>query len=356
MKQPYVAIMAGGIGSRFWPSSRESRPKQFLDILGTGRSLIQQTYDRFAKITHPDRILVVTNEAYRTLVQEQLPDIPAGNILCEPSRNNTAPSVAYTALHVEARDPDASLVIAPSDHVILKEAAFLEAVQTGLGFAERRHGLVTLGISPTRPDTGYGYIQYASDEAADGVHQVSAFREKPDEATAMAYLDEGGYVWNAGIFIWTVRDILLAFEKHSPQIFDILSAGRGSFGTAEEGAFVGEHYPNTEKISVDYAIMERADNVYTIPCDIGWSDLGTWGSLHAYADKDDQANVVHGGNTHVIDSSNNLIRTNDAKLVVVRGLRDFIIVDEEDVLMIYPKSQEQEIKQLTQSLGDPKFM
>ena len=348
--------MAGGVGSRFWPASRESRPKQFLDILGTGVSLIRQTYARFARITAPERILVVTNAAYRGLVAEQLPELPAGNILCEPSRNNTAPSVAYTALHVEARDPEASLVIAPSDHVILLEDAFVAAIETAVGFAERRHGLVTLGIEPTRPDTGYGYIEYDAEPAAAGVHAVRAFREKPDRATAEAYLDAGGYVWNAGIFVWRVRDILEAFREHSPQIYETLTARRDCFGTDREDGFIAEAYPRTESISVDYAIMERAGNVYTIPCEIGWSDLGTWGSLHAFATKDERANVVHGDNTVVVDASNNLIRTHDGKLVVIRGLEDFIVVDEEDVLMVYPKSKEQEIKQLTQSLGNANFL
>lgn len=356
MSKPYVAIMAGGVGSRFWPASRESRPKQFLDILGTGRSLIQQTYDRFTALTAPERILVVTNGSYRAQVAEQLPDVPAGNILCEPSRNNTAPSVAYTALHLRARDPEATVVIAPSDHVILKGEAFLAAVDAAVGFAERRHGLVTLGIEPTRADTGYGYIQYDRHAAEGNVHAVRAFREKPDGATAQAYLDEGGYVWNAGIFVWRVADILAAFEEHSPQILRTLTAGDDCIGTEREEGFLAAQYPLTEKISVDYAIMERADNVYTIPADIGWSDLGTWGSLHAYAPKDQAENVVHGRNTVVVDASNNLIRTSDGKLVVVRGLRDYIVVDEADVLMIYPKSQEQEIKQLTQSLQDPKYL
>ena len=356
MSKPYVAIMAGGVGSRFWPASRESRPKQFLDILGTGRSLIQQTYDRFTAITPPDRIYVVTNTSYRDQVAEQLPDIPTGNILCEPSRNNTAPSVAYTALHIQARDPDATLVIAPSDHVILKSEAFLEAVGAAVGFAERRHGLVTLGIEPTRADTGYGYIQYERPAAEGDVHAVRAFREKPDADTAQAYLDEGGYVWNAGIFVWRVGDILAAFQEHSPQILETLTVGDRCIGTDREADYLAEHYPKTEKISVDYAIMERADNVYTIPVDIGWSDLGTWGSLHAYAPKDTSENVVHGRNTVVMDASGNLIRTSDGKLVVVRGLRDYIVVDEDDVLMIYPKAQEQEIKQLTQSLQDPKYL
>ena len=352
MTQPYVAIMAGGIGSRFWPASRESRPKQFLDILGTGRSLIRHTYERFARITEPGRILVVTNAAYRALVREHLPELPAANVLCEPSRNNTAPSVAYTALHIRARDPEATVVIAPSDHVIHKEEAFLTAVQVGCAFADRTGGLVTLGIDPSRPDTGYGYIKYRREEAASGVYPVTAFREKPDADTAEAYLREGGYVWNAGIFIWRVDAVLAAFAEHAPQIYETLDAGREAFGTDREDAFVAEAYPRTDKISVDYAIMERADNVYTIPADIGWSDLGTWASLHAYAEKDDEANVVQGGKTVVIDAKNNLIRTDDAKLVVIRGLEDYIVVDEADVLMIYPKAQEQEIKALTQSLGD----
>ena len=356
MDQPlYVAIMAGGVGSRFWPASRETRPKQFLDILGTGQSLILSTYERFARIAPPERILVVTNEAYRDLVHEHLPELPAANVLCEPSRNNTAPSVAYTALHVEARDPDATLVVAPSDHVILKEEAFLTAVQIGAHFADASGGLLTLGIEPTRPDTGYGYVKYAGEEAAAGVYPVEAFREKPDRATAEAYLAEGGYVWNAGIFIWRVADVLAAYERHAPQIYATLAPGRGAYATDAEGDFIADAYPRTEKISVDYAILERADNVYTIPADIGWSDLGTWASLHAYSEKDARSNVVQGDNTVVLDASNNLIRTDSRKLVVVRGLEDFIVVDEEDVLLIYPKSQEQEIKALTSSLPGPGF-
>ena len=259
--------------------------------------------------------------------------------------------MAYTAFHISARDPEATFVVAPSDHIIHKEEAFLTAIQVGVDFAERSGGLVTLGIEPTRPDTGYGYIKYGAEEASAGVFPVEAFREKPDEATAQTYLSEGGYVWNAGIFIWRADAVLDAFAKHAPQIYETLGAGRDRFGTDGEDAFVAEAYPRTEKISVDYAIMERAGNVFTIPADIGWSDLGTWASLHAYAEKDAGENVVQGANTVVVDAKNNLIRTSDAKLVVVRGLEDFIVVDEEDVLMIYPKSQEQEIKALTEDLG-----
>lgn len=350
MKQPYVAIMAGGVGSRFWPASREARPKQFLDILGTGKSLIQLTFERFLRITSADRILVVTNEAYRDLVQQHLPQVLPNNILCEPSRNNTAPCVAYTAFRIDAMEPGAPMIIAPSDHIILKEEAFLTACQIGVNFAEHSKGLVTLGIQPTRPDTGYGYIQYEPDEVSAGVFKVNAFREKPDLETAQAYLAAGGYVWNAGIFIWTASAILDAFAKHAKQIHETLAAGTHLYNSSDEQTFINEAYPKTDKISVDYAIMEQADNVYTIPVDIGWSDLGTWGSLHAFADKDEAENVVQGENTIIHDSANNLIRTNDGKLVIIRGLQDFIVVDEEDVLMIYPKAQEQEIKALTQAI------
>ena len=356
MKQPYVAIMAGGIGSRFWPASRESRPKQFLDILGTGKSLLQETFDRFTKITANNRILIITNAIYREQILAQLPALEPNNILCEPSRNNTAPCVAYTAFRIDAMEAGAPMIIAPSDHVIEKEDAFLTACQIGVNYAQISGGLVTLGIEPSRPDTGYGYIKYAENEVSTGVHKVEAFREKPDLETAKAYLSEGGYVWNAGIFIWTASAILEAFNKHAAQIHNTLAAGSQYYNTNEEQAFINKAYPQTEKISVDYAIMERADNVYTIPAEIGWSDLGTWASLHAFAEKDDQHNVVQGQNTVILDSSNNLIRTSDGKLVVIRGLENFIVVDEEDVLMIFPKNQEQEIKALRKSLDQQRFL
>lgn len=348
--------MAGGVGSRFWPASRENRPKQFLDIIGTGKSLLRETYERFLRITDNDRILIVTNATYKALVSEHLPELPLENILCEPSRNNTAPCIAYTAFRVEAIDPEAPIIIAPSDHVIQKSDSFLTAIQIGVDFVSKRDALVTLGIEPTRPDTGYGYIQFSLDEASAGVYPVTAFREKPDSQTAQQYLDEGGYVWNAGIFIWKAKDILSAFGKHAPQIFETLVEGKGKYANKGEQAFIDEAYPKTESISVDYAIMERADNVFTIPADIGWSDLGTWGSLHAFSTKDNKENVVQGENTIILDSNNNLIRTNDGKLVVIRGLENFIVVDEEDVLMIYPKDQEQEIKALTKDLKNPRFL
>ena len=348
--------MAGGIGSRFWPASRESRPKQFLDILGTGKSLLQQTFDRFTKITSADRILIVTNSNYREQILEQLPALTPENILCEPSRNNTAPCVAYTAFRINAMEPGAPMIIAPSDHVIEKEDAFLTACQIGVNYAQNSGGLVTLGIQPTRPDTGYGYIQYKSDEVASGVFPVSAFKEKPNVETAQKYLDEGGYVWNAGIFIWTATAILEAFKTHASQIHKVLAEGSHLYNSQDEQTFIDEAYPKTDKISVDYAIMERASNVFTIPVDIGWSDLGTWASLHAFAEKDQKLNVVQGKNTVIVDSANNLIRTNDAKLVVIRGLENFIVVDEEDVLMIYPKSAEQEIKAMRQSLDQKDYL
>jgi len=356
MKKPFIAIMAGGIGSRFWPASRESRPKQFLDIIGSGKSLLQQTFDRFTKITSVERILIVTNEAYRDQILEQLPTLKPNNVLCEPSRNNTAPCVAYTAFRVDAMEKGAPIIIAPSDHVIEKEEAFLTACQKGVQFAQQAQGLVTLGIQPTRPDTGYGYIQYLKDEVTAGVYPVSAFKEKPAINTAKKYLKEGGYVWNAGIFIWTSTAILKAFEEHANQIHKILAKGINLYNSKDEQKFINEAYPKTDKISVDYAIMERANNVYTIPVDIGWSDLGTWASLHAFAKKDEKDNVIQGENTIIVDSANNLIRTNDGKLVVIRGLENFIVVDEDDVLMIYPKSEEQEIKALRNSIKQDRFV
>ena len=356
MKHPYVAIMAGGIGSRFWPASRESRPKQFLDILGTGRSLLQQTFDRFTKITSSDRILIVTNAGYREQILEQLPTLKPNNILCEPSRNNTAPCVAYTAFRIDAMEKGAPMIIAPSDHVIEKENAFLTACQIGINYAQQSGGLVTLGIQPSRPDTGYGYIKYDSNEVSAGVYKVSDFKEKPDLDTARGYLEEGGYVWNAGIFIWTASSILNAFAKHASQIHKTLAEGVHLYNTSAEQTFINTAYPQTDKISVDYAIMERAENVFTIPVEIGWSDLGTWGSLHSFADSDEKNNVVQGKNTVILDSSNNLIRTNDGKLVVIRGLENFIVVDEEDVLMIFPKDQEQEIKALRNSLDNKDYL
>lgn len=346
----YVAIMAGGVGSRFWPGSRESRPKQFLDMLGVGKSLLQLTYERFLPVCPPSNFFIVTNAAYRDLVKEQLPGLSDHQILCEPSRNNTAPCIAYASFKIKDLDPQANIVITPSDHIVVNQPVFVDMIGKALRFAAGKEALVTLGIQPTRPDTGYGYIQYDS-PADNGVYKVQRFTEKPDLATARQFLESGDYVWNAGIFIWNVGAILNAFEQLSPDIFAILQKGQGKYNTPEEQSFIDEYYPSTPNISVDFAILEKAGNVYTIPGDFGWSDLGTWASLHAECDKDENDNLVQGDKVMLVDTDNCLIRVPAGKLVIIKDLSDYIVVDTGDVLLIHPKSKEQEIKQV---VGDVK--
>lgn len=343
-KNTYVAIMAGGVGSRFWPASRDLNPKQFLDILGVGKSLIRLTYERFLKLCPSENILIVTNKKYRELVKEHLPELDYSQILCEPSMNNTAPCVAYTALRLRAMNPDANFVVAPSDHVILKEDVFVEKLQLGLKYASENKALATLGITPTRPDTGYGYINFG-ENVSEEIHKVKRFMEKPNLETAQQFLDSGDYLWNAGIFIWNVNTLLDSFRANAPGILEILEKGSSVYNTKDEQSFIDEAYPTTPKISVDYAIMEKADNIYTIPSDIGWSDLGTWNSLYSYRDKDDNGNVIT-GNVVLEETTNSFIRLKKGKLAVIKGLDDYILVDEGDVLLVYPKKMEQEIKGL----------
>ncbi len=342
--------MAGGVGSRFWPASTEETPKQFLDILGVGKSLIRLTFERFLNLVPAERILIVTNKKYREITKEHLPELPDENILCEPSRNNTGPCVAYTALRLQAVNPDAIFVTAPSDHVILKEQEFLNRIKEAFSFVEQNDAIVTLGIQPTRPDTGYGYIQMSENGHAEGPKSVSAFKEKPNLETAKEYLADGGYLWNAGIFIWKAKELLLSFDKNEPEITKVLTEDISKYNTPNEQSYIDRVYPKTPRISVDYAILERAENVYTIPADIGWSDLGTWNSLHAYLDKDDNDTVTLGAQTHLIDTSNSIVRTDSDKIVVIKGLDNYIVVDEPGALLIYPKSDEQEIKEVVQSL------
>ncbi|MCR9290837.1 MAG: mannose-1-phosphate guanylyltransferase [Bacteroidetes bacterium] len=345
----YVAIMAGGIGSRFWPASREARPKQFLDILGVGKSLIRLTFERFLKLCPAENIFIVTNGIYKDLVKEHLPEISDNQILCEPSRNNTAPCVAYTSFKLHNLNPNANFVVAPSDHIILKEEAFVNSLKQALLFAENNEALLTLGIQPTRPDTGYGYINFEREDF-NGVHKVIKFTEKPPLEKAQGYLKSGDYLWNAGIFIWRTQSILNAFQKYANEIFDILKEGNHVYNTSDEQSFIDENYPKTPKISVDYAIMENAQNIYTIPADIGWSDLGTWGSLYAESEPDVAGNVINGNHVILENTTNSLIRVPKDKLVVLKDLDDYIIIDEEDVLLIFPKSKEQEIKNITKKV------
>lgn len=345
-KHNYVAIMAGGIGSRFWPASRTAKPKQFLDILGVGKSLIRLTFERFLKLCPVGNIYVVTHEMYRDLVLAHLPELSPNQVICEPSRNNTAPCVAYTAFKIHDLDPEAKLVVAPSDHIILKEAVFIEKLEQALAFTAQQEALVTLGITPTRPDTGYGYIHYDK-QGKDGIHKVFSFREKPDLETAQSYLTSGEYVWNAGIFVWSTKTILRSFSSLAPAIHDLLQCNQGIYNSPAEAAFIQENYPKTPNISIDYAILEKSDQVYTIPVDMGWSDLGTWASLHEESEKDEYGNVVQTGTALVNNTQHCLIRTPADKLVVIDGLKDYIVVDDENVLLIFPKHKEQEIKLIT---------
>ena len=352
----YVAIMAGGVGSRFWPSSRESRPKQFLDITDSGNSLLQQTVERLEGLVPLSNILIVSNKKYKEQILQQLPLIHANQLLLEPSRNNTAPCVAYTALHLQSIDEDAVFAMLPADHVIKNVAAFQDALNLGFEKAAKSNSIVTLGIEPTKPDTGYGYIHYDSTHDMNGIHAVKSFKEKPDRATAESYLKQGDYVWNAGIFIWSVQTILKQFSISASEILKVLTTDLSKFGTEQEQSYIDEVYPKTKKISVDFAILEHADNVFTIPVDIGWSDLGTWNSLYGFLEKDSNENVVLSNHAFIEDGKGNLVRVkDDNKLIVMKGLSNFIIVDEGDVLLIYPRDKEQEIKQIKQKIKGSDF-
>lgn len=342
--------MAGGVGSRFWPKSRNNFPKQFLDVLGIGKSLLQLTYERFLKLCPQENIFIVTNSQYRDIIKDQLSGITDNQLICEPSRNNTAPCIAYASFKVAALDPEANIVVAPSDHFILYEDKFLEKIEQALAYTDQHEALVTLGIAPTRPDTGYGYIKY---ESADdnGVHKVAQFKEKPSLEKAKEFLAEGNYVWNAGIFIWKASSILSGLKKYSTDIHTLFEKGCDLYNTDAERAFIDEYYPTSPNISIDYAIMEQADNVYTIPAEFGWSDLGTWASLYEAAPKDEDDNVIAAKQISVSDTTNSIIHINGEKLAVIRGLENFIVVDEGNALLIYPKEQEQEIKEIVKQMS-----
>ena len=344
-KHHYVAIMAGGIGSRFWPMSRTAYPKQFLDVLNTGKTLIQWTYERYAKFIPDENIFIVTSEEYVGIVKEQLPNLPLQNILAEPSRKNTAPCIAYISFKLAQLDPEAVFVVAPSDHLILEEEAFQQTALQALDFVENIKSLVTLGIKPTHPNTGYGYIQYEGNEVANGVYKVKTFTEKPDLEIAKTFITSGDFLWNAGIFAWKASTILAAFEKHQPEMFELFDQQRALFNTAKEHQAITKIYPQCVNISIDIAIMEKADNVYVIPSSFGWSDLGTWNSAYENIEKDYLGNAVASNNVVVIDATKCMINAPKDKLVVVQGLDDFIVVDTKDVLLICSKEKEQSIKE-----------
>jgi mannose-1-phosphate guanylyltransferase len=310
-----------------------------------GKSLLRLTFERFLPVCAKENMFVITNVQYRDLVLEQIPEISAEQVLCEPSRNNTAPCIAYAAFKLAALDPKANMVVTPADHIVLQERVFTEKIQSALDFSAAHDALVTLGIEPSRPDTGYGYIQFEQ-AVSEGVFKVSRFAEKPGLETARHYLSTGSYLWNAGIFIWRTEVVLDAFRQHAPEIYSILERGVGVYNTEGEQAFIDAHYPTTPNISVDYALMENAGNVFTLPASFGWSDLGTWASLYVECPKDAYDNVLQ-GNIMAIDCDSCLMRIPEGKLMVAKALSDYIIVDTQDVLLIYPKSMEQEIKQVT---------
>lgn len=348
--------MCGGIGSRFWPASRSNKPKQFLDFMGTGRTLLQMTFDRVAPIIPAERVIIVTNSDYKDLVIEQLPEVKEENILLEPARRNTAPCIAWAARHIQALDPEASMVVMPSDHLITRERVFIEALERGFDFVESNPALLTLGIHPSRPETGYGYIQ-CGESAGEGINRVKTFTEKPDEEMARIFLSTGEFLWNAGVFLWTAKNFLKGLARYAPEIYARFNAPAGIFGTPEETAYIAREFPACQSISVDYALMEKASNVYVEEVDPGWSDVGTWGALHDLAPKDRNGNVLHDCSVMTYETSGCMFsEANPHKLILVDGLKGYVVADTNDVLLICPLEKEQQIKQyvndISISLGD----
>lgn len=341
-------IMAGGIGARFWPMSRTSQPKQFIDILGTGETLIQQTVNRFLKICPIENIYIVTNEIYKEQVKEQIPALSYEQILCEPARRNTAPCIAYANYKIKETNPDAIIVVAPSDHIILKEEVFTDVITSAMQAAAENDWLITLGIEPSRPDTGYGYIQFdkkISDERDSRICKVKTFTEKPELQIAQKFLESGDFHWNAGIFVWSLKAIDKAFKTHLSEVDDVFKAGIGMYNTSKEQAFINNAYAICKNVSIDYGVMEKAENVYVLSSDFGWSDLGTWGSLYAIRQKDENKNSVVGKNVMTYNTNNCIVNVKGDKLVVLQGLDDYIVVDEGNILLICKKQDEQNIRQ-----------
>ncbi|NEU06757.1 mannose-1-phosphate guanylyltransferase [Flavihumibacter sp. R14] len=347
MNNNYVLIMAGGIGSRFWPMSRTTHPKQFIDILGTGRTLIQHTYDRFLKIVPKENIFIITNDIYTGLVKKQLPDLSASQILAEPIMRNTAPCIAYGCHKINKINPDACVVVAPSDHLILDIEGFVKSINQSLQTAAEKDCLITLGIKPSRPDTGYGYIQFNSATINGDFHKVKTFTEKPNIELARTFIQSGEFLWNAGIFVWSVKNIIKAFSQHLPEINDVFNEGEMVFNTEREQEFIQRAYYQCTNISIDYGIMEKANNVYVLPSEFGWSDLGTWASVYDIADKDYVGNAVMPSERVIMyDSSNCMVSVPKEKLVILQGLHDFIVVENNNTLLICPRDEEQSIKQV----------
>ncbi len=354
MQNTYVIIMAGGVGTRFWPFSRKSYPKQFHDVLGSGRSLIQQTVDRFEGICPMENIYVVTSAEYKNLVKEHLPELSDDQVLLEPHRRNTAPCIAYACYKIASRNPKANVVVAPADHIILKEDTFKNTIRIALGATRQQEILVTLGIQPTRPDTGYGYIQFIPDKTM--VKKVKTFTEKPHHELAVQFLESGDFVWNAGIFVWNVQALKNAVKKYLPETAELFEEGEKLYYTPEEAGFINKIYSHCGNISIDNGIMEKADNVHVVLSSFGWSDLGTWKSLYEVSEKDEHENVTE-GKLIIHDSTDCIIKTPKDKLVVVNGLHGFIVAEYDGVLLICKKDDEQKVKKLVAEAKeiDPKF-
>lgn len=350
MNHNHLVIMAGGVGSRFWPMSTTERPKQFIDVLGVGRTLIQLTCDRFAGIVAPENIWVVTNKNYADVVAEQLPDVPKSNILLEPCRRNTAPCIAYVSWKIKSIDKKANIVVTPSDHVVMNVQEFQRVIDQCMKFTAESDAIVTLGMKPTRPETGYGYIQadlsFSSSRNKE-IFRVDSFREKPDLETAEKYIKNPSYFWNAGIFIWRVETIVNALRVYAPAINSIFEDMLAIYGSEKEQEEIDKMFPECESISIDYAVMEKAEEIFVCPADFGWSDLGTWGSLLMQTKKDLYGNSIIGENISVFDTKDCIIHTTDEKNVVIQGLDGFIVAEKDDSLLICKLSEEQRIKQYT---------
>ena len=342
----YCVIMAGGIGSRFWPYSRNHRPKQFLDFFGTGRSLLQMTIDRIRPLVPIENVLIVTNIDYRDLILEQIPDMRKEQVLCEPARRNTAPCIAYAVAHIRAITDKANIIVASSDALILNETEFQRIVAKGLEFVAENNVLLTLGMKPTRPETGYGYIQF---EAADSDFlRVKTFTEKPNAELAEVFLKSGEFLWNAGIFLWNLQTIWSSLREFLPDIAGPFERGAAKMGTTEEEAFIQGMFASLPKVSIDYGIMEKAQNVYVLPADFGWSDLGTWGSLYDLSDKDNDENVVLHCEANLYESQNNVVALESGKLALIQGLDGYIVAESDGVLLICKKNEEQRIRQFVE--------
>ena len=346
-KNNYCVIMAGGIGSRFWPLSRHEKPKQFLDILGTGKTLLQQTFERMNHICPAENILIVTNDNYKKIIIEQLPQINIDNILLEPMRRNTAPCIAYANYKIQKANPNANIIVAPSDHLIINEIEFVNVINKSLNFTKENEVLLTLGIKPNRPETGYGYIQIDNDNIDENskITKVKTFTEKPDLEMAKLFYESGEFFWNSGIFIWSLKTIMNSFDNYLSEVNDLFKKGIEVYNTNQEQDFINEIYSACKNISIDYGIIEKADNVHVLCADFGWSDLGTWGSLYENTQKDDDNNSVIGENVFVYDSKNSIINMPNIKLAVIQGLKNYIVVESDGILLVCKKEDEQKIRQ-----------